>query len=193
MTDGTTRRYNDGEVLSGVQRRRRWTPEEKVRIVEETYLPGMSVSLVARQHGISGSQVFTWRRLMNQGALTAAAAGEEVVPASEYLALEAQVRELQRLLGKKAMENELLREAVSRAAGPKNCCCARPHAQARLCPREPQARRPDRHRAAARLARSLQRGAPPSRAGLSFPSRVHRANPRGPVRPLGGNNNHERP
>ena len=79
----------------------------------------MSVSLVARQHGISGSQVFTWRRLMNQGALTAAAAGEEVVPASEYRALEAQVRELQRLLGKKAMENELLREAVSRAAGPK--------------------------------------------------------------------------
>jgi transposase len=48
MTEGTTRRYNDGEVLSGVQRRRRWTPE-KVRIVEETYLPGMSVSLVARQ------------------------------------------------------------------------------------------------------------------------------------------------
>ncbi len=121
MTDGTTMRYNDGEVLSGVQRRRRWTPDEKIRIVEETYLPGMSVSLVARQHGISGSQVFTWRRLMNQGALTAAAAGEEVVPASEYRALEAQVRELQRLLGKKAMENELLREAVSRAAGPKKC------------------------------------------------------------------------
>ena len=41
MTDGTTRRYDDGEVLSGVQRRRRWAPEEKVRIVEETYLPGV--------------------------------------------------------------------------------------------------------------------------------------------------------
>ena len=40
-------------------------------------------------------------------------------PASEYRAREAQVRELPRLLGKKAMENELLREAVSRAAGPK--------------------------------------------------------------------------
>ena len=126
MTDGTTRRYNDGEVLSGVQRRRRWTPEEKVRIVEETYLPGMSVSLVARRHGIGGNQIFTWRRLMAQGALTAAAAGEEVVPASKYRALEAQVRELHRLLGKKAMENDLLREAMSRAAGPKNCCCARP-------------------------------------------------------------------
>ena len=120
MTDGTTRRYNEGEVLTGVQRRRRWTPEEKVQIVEETYLPGMSVSLVGRRHGISGSQIFTWRRLMNAGCPDRrGTAGEEVVPASEYRALEAQVRELHRLLGKKAMENELLREAVSRAAGPK--------------------------------------------------------------------------
>jgi transposase len=119
MTEHTTRRYNDGEVLSGVQRRRRWTPEEKVQIVEETYLPGMSVSLVARRHGIGAGQLFTWRRLMAQGALTAACAGEEVVPASEYRALQAQVSELQRLLGKKTMEAEILREAISRAAGPK--------------------------------------------------------------------------
>jgi len=119
MTEHTTRRYNDGEVLSGVQRRRRWTPEEKVGIVEETYLPGMSVSLVARRHGIGAGQLFTWRRLMAQGALTAASAGEEVVPASEYRALQVQVSELQRLLGKKTMEAEILREAVSRAAGPK--------------------------------------------------------------------------
>ena len=125
-SEHTTRRYNDGEVLSGVQRRRRWTPQEKVRIVEETYLPGMSVSLVARRHGIGAGQLFTWRRLMAQGALTAAGAGEEVVPASEYRALQAQVSELQRLLGKKTMEAEILREAVSWAAGPKNCCCARP-------------------------------------------------------------------
>ncbi len=119
MTEHTTRRYNDGEVLSGVQRRRRWTPEEKVRIVEETHLPGMSVSLVARRHGIGAGQLFTWRRLMAQGALTAAGAGEEVVPASEYRALQAQVNELQRLLSKKTMEAEILREAMSQATGPK--------------------------------------------------------------------------
>lgn len=47
MTTINPSRYVHGEVLSGVQRRRRWAPEEKVRIVEETYLPGMSVSLVA--------------------------------------------------------------------------------------------------------------------------------------------------
>ena len=39
------------EVITSVQRRRRWPAEEKARIVQETYVPGMSVSLVARQHG----------------------------------------------------------------------------------------------------------------------------------------------
>ncbi len=126
MPDRMTGTYDRVEVITSVQRRRRWTPEEKIQIVEETYLPGNTVSLIARRHGIAGNQLFTWRRLMAQGALTAATAGEEVVPASDYRALEAQVRELQRLLGKKTMENELLREAVSRSAGPKKGCCARP-------------------------------------------------------------------
>ena len=40
-----------------------------MRIVEEMYLPGHSVSLVARRHGIAGNQLFTWRRLMALGAL----------------------------------------------------------------------------------------------------------------------------
>src|SRR4051812_21866011 len=81
------------EVITSVQRRRRWSTEEKVRIVEETYLPGNSVSLVARRHGIAGNHLFTWRRLMAQGALTAAGAGEEVVPASELRAAHQQIRQ----------------------------------------------------------------------------------------------------
>ena len=119
MTDRMTDPYERVEVITSVQRRRRWSPEEKVQIVEETHLPGASVSEVARRHGVGANQVFGWRRLMAQGALTAAGAGEEVVPASEYRALEAQVRELQRLLGKKTMENEILKEAVSRAGAGK--------------------------------------------------------------------------
>ena len=111
--------YERVEVITSVQRRRRWTPEQKLAIVEETYQPGMSVSLVARRHGIAPNQLFDWRRLAGQGALTAAGAGEEVVPASEYRQAQQQIRELQRLLGKKTMEVEILREAVDRAAGPK--------------------------------------------------------------------------
>ena len=106
------------EVITSVQRRRRWSTEEKVQIVEETYLPGNSVSLVARHHGIAANQLFTWRRLMAQGALTAAGAGEQVVPASELRAAHQQIRELQRLLGKKTLENEILREAVERVTAP---------------------------------------------------------------------------
>jgi transposase len=103
------------EVITSVQRRRRWAAEEKVAIVQETYAPGMSVSLVARRHGIAPNQLFTWRRLHADGALSAVGAGEEVVPASEYRALQHQVRELQRLLGKKTLENEILREALDLA------------------------------------------------------------------------------
>jgi transposase len=88
-------------------------------MVEETFLPGNSVSLVARMHGVAPNQLFGWRRQAASGALTATRAGGEVVPASEYRALENQVRELQRMLGKKTMENEILREAISRVAGPK--------------------------------------------------------------------------
>jgi transposase len=103
------------EVITSVQRRRRWTAEEKARIVQETYAPGMSVSLVARQHGIAPNQLFAWRRLYAEGALSAVGAGEEVIPASDHRALQHQVRELQRLLGKKTLENEILREALDLA------------------------------------------------------------------------------
>ncbi len=72
----------------------------------------MTVSLVARQHGVAASQLFLWRKQYQEGSLTAVAAGEQVVPASELAAAMKQIKELQRLLGKKTMENELLKEAV---------------------------------------------------------------------------------
>jgi transposase len=107
------------EVLNGPERRRRRTPAEKLAIVAETHEPGVTVSLVARRHGIAPNQVFTWRRLASQGALVATGAEEAVVPASEYRALQGQVRELQRLLGKKTMETEILKEALEVSAGSK--------------------------------------------------------------------------
>jgi len=41
------------EIITSAQRRRRWTASEKVRIVEETFEPSMTVSLVARRHGVA--------------------------------------------------------------------------------------------------------------------------------------------
>lgn len=72
----------------------------------------MNVSLVARLHGILPSLLFKWKKQYLEGSLAAVAAGEEVVPASELATALKQVRELQRLLGKKTMEVEILKEAV---------------------------------------------------------------------------------
>ena len=57
------------EVLSGVERRRQWSDDEKARITEETLVPGARVAEVARRHGVSASLVFGWRRLARDGLL----------------------------------------------------------------------------------------------------------------------------
>ncbi|HAH1037915.1 TPA: IS3 family transposase [Escherichia coli] len=103
----------------GPEKRIRRTTQEKIAIVQQSFEPGMTVSLVARQHGVAASQLFLWRKQYQEGSLTAVAAGEQVVPASELAAAMKQIKELQRLLGKKTMENELLKEAVEYGRGKK--------------------------------------------------------------------------
>jgi len=100
------------EVITSVQRRRRWSPEEKRAILEEGEQPGNSLSAVARKYGVNPNQLFHWRKLMREGALIAVGADDQVVPASEVKQLKAQIRELERLLGKKTMEAEILRDAI---------------------------------------------------------------------------------
>lgn len=93
----------------GPEKRRRRSVQEKIAIVQQSLEPGMTVSLFARQHGVAASQLFLWRKQYQEGRL---AAGEQVVPASELASAMKQIKELQRLPGKKTMENELLKEAV---------------------------------------------------------------------------------
>jgi len=103
---------NAVEVITSTERRRRWGAEEKKAIVEQTYQPGMNVSIIARKYDISPSQLFKWRRLMEEGSLEAVNSADGVVSKGQLKALEKQVRELERLLGKKTMENEILHEAL---------------------------------------------------------------------------------
>ena len=56
------------EVFTGAGRRRAWTVEQKAQIVAETYAHGETVSAVARRHGLSPQQLFSWRRNVRQGA-----------------------------------------------------------------------------------------------------------------------------
>jgi transposase len=59
--------------------------------------------------------VFRWRKLHEEGGLRGLDADEPVVPESEVKQLWAQVRELQRMLGKKTMEAEILEDALELA------------------------------------------------------------------------------
>jgi transposase len=59
-----------GEILAGPERRRRWSVEEKLRILAQSVAPGSSASLACRLHGISSGQLYTWRRQFRTGELT---------------------------------------------------------------------------------------------------------------------------
>lgn len=57
------------EVLGAIERRRRWRYEDKVRIVEESFAAGVTVTDVALRNGVAASLVFTWRRQAKLGQL----------------------------------------------------------------------------------------------------------------------------
>lgn len=107
------------EVITGEQKRRRYTAEEKSRFVALSMQPGYSVSLVARQYGITPSLLFKWKRLMNDGGQSAIAAGDEVVSVAEVKALEKKVKQVEQMLGRKTMETEILRDALEIAQSKK--------------------------------------------------------------------------
>jgi transposase len=75
-------------------------------------VPGQSVSSVSRRFGVSPSQVFKWRRLVEEGTMSVLDADESVVPESDVKVLKGRIRELERLLGRKTLENEILKDAI---------------------------------------------------------------------------------
>jgi len=111
--------YQRIELITGVAGRRHWSTERKLRIIEESFEPGETVSSVARRNGVAPNLLFRWRRLMSQGGVTAVGSDEPVIGTSEVRKLEERVRELERLLGRKTMENEILREALAKAQAKK--------------------------------------------------------------------------
>ena len=60
------------EVFTGAGRRRSWSAAEKAAIIAESYGAGETVCSVARRHGLTPQQLFTWRRLARQAALSPA-------------------------------------------------------------------------------------------------------------------------
>ena len=107
------------EVITSVQRRRRWAVEEKISWVRRSMEPGMTISIAAREAGVAPSQLFTWKRLYLEGGLSAVGANESVVAASELQEAQRRIKKLEQALGRKTLENDILREAVDFAKSKK--------------------------------------------------------------------------
>ncbi len=70
------------EVITSVQKRRRWSAHKKKAMVEEAEQPGNSISTVARKYDVHPNQLLRWRRLIHEGALVATQSEEPLVPLS---------------------------------------------------------------------------------------------------------------
>ena len=57
------------EIITGVERRRRWSLEEKIRIVAETEQPGFGIAEIARRYEISRGLLWNWRNQVRRGVL----------------------------------------------------------------------------------------------------------------------------
>ena len=75
VNDDAKAGYRRVEVLTGPGRRRRWSAEEKSRIVAEASAPGAAVSEVARRWQVCAQQVFGWRREAQRDTAQSAAFG----------------------------------------------------------------------------------------------------------------------
>jgi len=114
--------YQRIELITGAVRRRHWTTEQKLQIIEESVQPGETVSSVARRRGVAPNLLYRWRRLMTEGGAAAVGSDEPVVGSSEVRRLEERVRELERMLGRKTMEVEILREALAKSESKNRAC-----------------------------------------------------------------------
>ncbi len=93
--------YRHVELLTGDVRRRRWTTEQKLTIIEQSFEPGETVSSTARRHGVAPNLLYRWRRLLSEGGAAAVDSDEPVVGNSEVKKLEDRVRELERMLARR--------------------------------------------------------------------------------------------
>ncbi|KGJ17551.1 transposase [Paracoccus sanguinis] len=113
------------EIITDGGRRRRWSAAEKLRIVEETLDKRASISVVARRNGVAPNLLYRWRRLMLDGGAVAVSEDDDVTSNRTVRQMEDRIRELERQLGRKTLEAEILREALDKARSKKPTLLAR--------------------------------------------------------------------
>lgn len=85
-----------------------------MRIVEETLEDGASISVVARRNGVASNLLYRWRRLMLDGGAVAVSEDDNVTSNRAVRQMEDRMRELERQLGRKTLEVEILKEALDK-------------------------------------------------------------------------------
>ena len=68
--------YRDAEVLGRIERRRRFSIEQKLAVLAEATAPGANLSVIARRHGLLPAQLYKWRRLAELGVIGVPGASE---------------------------------------------------------------------------------------------------------------------
>jgi transposase len=106
---------SDVDIITDGGRRRRWSATEKLRIVEETLDERTSVSVVVRRNGVAPNLLYRWRRLMLEGGSVVVAGDDEVTSNKFVRQMEGRIREIERQLGRKTLEVEVLKEALDKA------------------------------------------------------------------------------
>lgn len=80
--------------------------------------------MVARQYDVNANPLFGWSKVYQTGGLSVVLTDEEVVAASQFAAVFKQIQDLHRMLGKKTMEGEIVREAVEYGRSKKWIACS---------------------------------------------------------------------
>ena len=68
--------YRGAEVLGRIERRRRFSVEQKLAVLAEATAPGANLSVIARRHGLLPAQLYKWRRLAELGVIGVPGASE---------------------------------------------------------------------------------------------------------------------
>jgi transposase len=90
------------------RKRGRWSAERKLAVLQEWH-QGMPAEEVCRRHGLNASQLHRWKQAMDRGLKDQG----ELIPRSQVIALQKRVEELERALGRKTLELDVLKKACA--------------------------------------------------------------------------------
>ena len=92
-------------VQNGRGRKRRWSAEQKLALLQE-WKNGVPLEEVCRKYAVNAAQMYRWKRSLDQGLKEPG----ELVPKGQLLGLQKRVEELERALGRKALEVDLFKK-----------------------------------------------------------------------------------